>query len=141
MNDLERIRSWISTYPATDRLRSLTIDYYAPRQEDGIQPAGVEEISRREDLLGGITVVNQYNLGLFYVLDGDAPDSGEANAVWILGFQQWVQEQSIRRLAPVFGDEPAAERIQAGNGALYARDEDGTATYVLQLTAQFQKKY
>jgi len=141
MNDLERIRSWISTYPATDRLRSLTIDYYAPRQEDGIQPAGLEEISRREDLLGGITVVNQYNLGLFYVLDGDAPDSGEANAVWILGFQQWVQEQSIRRLAPVFGDEPAAERIQAGNGALYARDEDGTATYVLQLTAQFQKKY
>ena len=141
MNDLERIRSWISTYPATDHLRSLTIDYYAPRQEDGIQPAGLEEISRREDLLGGITVVNQYNLGLFYVLDGDAPDSGEANAVWILGFQQWVQEQSIRRLAPVFGDEPAAERIQAGNGALYARDEDGTATYVLQLTAQFQKKY
>ena len=48
MNDLERIRSWISTYPATDRLRSLTIDYYAPRQEDGIQPAGLEEISRRE---------------------------------------------------------------------------------------------
>lgn len=141
MNDLERIRSWISTYPATDRLRSLTIDYYAPRQEDGIQPAGLEEISRREDLLGGITVVNQYNLGLFYVLDGDTADGGEANAVWILGFQQWVQEQSIRRLAPVFGDEPAAERIQAGNGALYARDENGTATYVLQLTAQFQKKY
>lgn len=141
MNDLERIRSWISTYPATDRLRSLTIDYYAPRQEDGIQPAGLEELSRREDLLGGITVVNQYNLGLFYVLDSDAADGGEDNAVWILGFQQWVQEQSIRRLAPVFGDEPAAERIQAGNGALYARDENGTATYVLQLTAQFQKKY
>lgn len=141
MTDLERIRSWISTYPATDQLQSLEIDYYVPQRDDGIRPAGLEELSRTENVMGDITVENQYNFGLFYVLASGDGENTDANTEWILGFQQWIQEQSVRRLAPVFGDEPGTERIQACNGALYAGSEDGTVTYVLQLTVQFKKKF
>ena len=58
-----------------------------------------------------------------------------------MGLQQWVQEQSVRKLAPTFGDEPATERILAQNGALYDASEEGTATYIVQLTINFKKFY
>lgn len=99
-------------------------------------------MSRTEDILGNVTVVNQYNFGLYYVLEkalGD--DAGaELNAGWIMDFQEWVQEQSARGLAPRFGDE-GREIIRAQNGVLYEADEEGTATYMVQLSVQFKKNY
>lgn len=144
MSDLEKIRMWLSTYPGTDKLLDLWVDYYEPIPDSGnIAPAGLVEVSRNEDILGNVTVQNQYNFGLYYVLTKAVEDDVGAteNAEWIMGLQQWVQEQSIRKLAPTFGDEPATERILAQNGALYATDEEGTATYIVQLTIQFTKKY
>lgn len=144
MTDLERIRQWISTYPGMDRLQNTWIDYYVAEPDNGsIAPAGLVEISRNEDILGNVTVENQYNFGLYYVLTKAAGDDEGAatNAEWIMGLQQWIQEQSVRRLAPTFGDEPATERIQAQNGALYSADEEGTATYIVQLTIHFKKIY
>mgnify|MGYP003291649752 CR=1 FL=1 len=144
MSDLEKIREWISTYPGTERLQDLWVDYYAPAPDNGsIAPAGLVEVSRNEDILGNIVVENQYNFGLYYVLTkATADDTGATeNAEWIMGLQKWVQEQSIRKLAPIFGDEPATERILAQNGALYAADEEGTATYIVQLSIKFKKIY
>lgn len=144
MSDLEKIREWLSTYPGTDKLRDLWVDYYAPIPESGnIAPAGLVEVSRNEDILGNVTVQNQYNFGLYYVLTKAAEDDVGAteNAEWIMGLQQWVQEQSVRHLAPTFGDEPLYERIQAQNGAIFDADEEGTATYIVQLTVNFKKYY
>lgn len=144
MTDLEKLRQWLDTYPGMDRLQEIWIDYYTPDPDNGsIAPAGLVEISRTEDILGGITVENQYNFGLYYVLTKAAGDDEGAtmNAEWIMGLQQWIQEQSVQRLAPTFGDDPAIERIQAQNGALYAADEEGTATYIVQLTINFKKFY
>lgn len=144
MTDLEKIREWISTYPGMDRLQNTWIDYYAAEPDNGsIAPAGLVEISRSEDILGNVMVENQYNFGLYYVLTKAAGDDEGAatNAEWIMGLQQWIQEQSVLRLAPIFGDEPTTERIHAQNGALYATDEEGTATYIVQLTINFKKLY
>lgn len=63
------------------------------------------------------------------------------NADWLMSFQEWVQEQSVTGRAPAFGDEPRTEKIIAQNGVLYAADEEGTATYMVQLSVQFKKKY
>ena len=63
------------------------------------------------------------------------------NADWVMDFHNWVQEQSIRRLAPTFGDDPTTERIQAQNGVLYAADEEGTATYMVQLSVNYTRFY
>lgn len=144
MTDLERLKNWIATYPGYDILGSFQVDYTDRIPSNGgIFPSGLVEISRTEDILGNTTVQNQYNFGLYYVFLKDPGDDAGAqiNADWIMDFQMWVQEQSVRRLAPTFGDEPRTEKIQAQNGVLYAADEEGTATYMVQLSVNFTKKY
>lgn len=144
MSALEKIRNWIATYPGYDILGSFQVDYTDRIPSNGgILPSGLVEISRTEDIIGNVTVQNQYNFGLYYVFPKDPGDNAGAqiNADWIMDFQLWVQEQSVRRLAPVFGDEPRTERVQAQNGVLYDADEEGTATYMVQLSVNFTKKY
>lgn len=144
MSDLEKIRNWLSTYPGMSRLHDLRIDYYEANPDNGnIAPSGLVEVSRTEDILGNVTVENQYNFGLYYVLTKAADDDVGAteNADWVMEFQKWVQEQSIRHLTPTFGDEPSKETIKAQNGELYAADEEGTAIYLIQLSINFTKHY
>ena len=144
MSALEKIGNWIATYPGYDILGSFQVDYTDQVPSNGgIFPSGLVEISRSEDIIGNVTVQNQYNFGLYYVFPKDPGDDAGAqiNAAWIMDFQLWVQEQSVRRLAPTFGDDPRTERIQAQNGVLYGADEEGTATYMVQLSVNFTKKY
>lgn len=144
MTDLEKIRSWLLACPETERLQSFRVDYLTRDPESGsIRPSGLTELSRTEDLLGNVKVENQLSFGLYYVLNKSAEDDAgtQDNAQWVLGLQQWVQKQSIQHLAPTFGDEPQKERMTAQNGALYAENENGTATYLVQLTANFTKFY
>lgn len=144
MTDLDKIRNWIKTYPGTDRLRDLNVDYYAAEPDNGsIDPSGLVEISRTEDILGNVTVQNQYNFGLYYALTkAPGDDSGATdNAAWVMELQRWVQEQSIQHLAPTFGDDPKTEEIKAQNGSVFSADEEGTAVYVVQLSVNFKKYY
>ena len=105
-------------------------------------PSGLVEIERRSDLLGNVTVENQYNFGLYYVFEKAPEDDVGAtvNADWIMDFQEWVQAQSVTGAAPVFGDVPRDERIMAQNGVLYEATE-GLATYMVQLSVRFKKKF
>ena len=144
MSDIEKIRKWISTFPDHQKLNGFQVDYTDRIPNNGgIFPSGLVEISRTTDILGTVTVENQYNFGLYYVfLKAPGDDAGAVhNADWVMDFQKWVQEQSIRKLAPTFGDEPGTERIQAQNGVLYDADEEGTATYMVQLSINFTKIY
>ena len=63
------------------------------------------------------------------------------NADWLLDLQKWIQEQSIRKQAPIFGDEPKTETISAQNGKVDAADEEGTGVYSVQLSIEFTKIY
>ena len=144
MNDLERIKAWLTTYSGYDRLQRVTVDYLSSDPNTGsITPSGLVELSRVENMMGSVLVENQYCFGLYFVMAKTTGDDTNAveNAAWILGLQQWVQEQSIRRLAPTFGDEPATERMYAQNGVLYTDNNNGTATYRVELTATFKKYY
>lgn len=142
MTDLEKVRQWLGTYPGIIPMKGLKVDYFSPNPDNGsIDPSGLVEVSRTENILGNVTVENQYNFALYFVLLKAPEDDVGAteNADLIMDFQRWVQEQSVRHLVPTFGDEPTTERIQAQNGALYATDEEGTATYTVQLTINFKK--
>ena len=143
MNALEKIRAWLSTYPGTIPMQ-LQVDYAAPDPNKGsIDPSGLIEVSRTEDILGNITVENQLNFTLYFVfLKAPGDDAGATeNADMLLHFQRWVQEQSIRKLVPVFGDDPKTETVKAQNGSIYSAAEDGTAMYTVQLAVNFIKKY
>lgn len=142
--DLARVRQWIATFPGFDILGSFSCDYIDRIPAcGGVFPAGLVEISRTEDILGNVTVQNQYNFGLYYVLEKAPGDDGGAteNADWIMEFQRWVQAQSVQGRAPRFGNTGAREILRAQNGALYEAEDEGTATYLVALSVQFTKVY
>lgn len=144
MNALETVRDWLTTFPQFNVLTGFQVDYTDKiPSTGGILPDGLVELSRRQDIVGNVTVTNQYNFGLYYVFE-KAPndDVGAAeNADWIVDLQEWVQEQSATGAAPVFGDDPREERITAQNGTLMEANEEGTGVYVVQMSVRFIKKF
>lgn len=144
MTVLEKIRTWLDTFPGSDRVADMQVDYYESDPQNGsIAPAGLLEINRSEDILGNITVENQYNFALYYTFPKATDDDAGSteNAEWLISLQEWVQEQSLKRAAPVFGDVPKAEQIKAQNGCIYNVTEEGVAEYMVQLSVNFKKIY
>lgn len=142
MTALEKMRHFVESYPGADSFRGYKVDYTDQIPSNGgIFPSGLVEISRQTDITGSVTVTNQYNFGLYRIFAKPPGDDVTAtiNADWVMGLQEWVQEQSIARLAPVFGDVPHLERIMAQNGVLYDADDEGTAVYSVQISAQFTR--
>lgn len=140
-NNLAKLRNWIKTFPGFDILSAFRVDYTDQIPSNGgVFPAGLVEISRKADIVGNVTVTNQLNFGLYCVFPRAPGDDvgAQVNADWIADFQLWVQEQDIRGLAPVFGRR---QRIKAENGALYAADDSGTATYMVQLSVQYELEF
>lgn len=144
MTELEQIREWIKTFPDFDILSTFQVDYTDQIPANGgIYPAGLVEVNRKEDILGNVTVTNQLNFGLYYVFEkAPGDDTGaQVNADWIIKFQLWVQEQGVRGLIPRFGNTEEKQKAKAENGVMYAADEEGTATYMVQLSIQYQIFY
>lgn len=144
MSALETVRDWLATFPQSDVLSGFQVDFTDKIPgTGGILPDGLVEVSRKRDIVGNITVTNQYNFGLYYVFEKAPNDDvgAEKNADWIVDLQEWVQEQSAAGTAPVFGDDPLEERITAQNGTLLQADGEGTGIYVVRLSVQFIKKF
>lgn len=143
-SSLEKMRAFVGSYPDADILGQLSIDYTDQVPNcGGLFPSGLVEVRRRTDLLGNVSVDNQYNFALYTVLEKSPDEDYGAtyNAEWLMGFQEWVQEQSARGLAPSFGDEPREERITAQNGAIFSAEGEGTAVYAMQLSVTFTRNY
>ncbi len=145
MSDLEKLRAWLQTYPGADKLTDFQVDYTDQLPGSfGVFPAGLVEISRKENIWGDVTVRNQYNFALYLVLPkAPGDDVGAAvNADWVMDFQRWVQAQSVTHKAPTFGNvDTENETMSAQNGALYDADEEGLAMYMVSLQAVFQTEY
>ena len=144
MSALKKVIDWLITFPGNKRLQSFKVDYYTEDPGSAsVAPAGLVEISRSVDIIGNTQVNNQYNFALYYTFTkATTEDEGaQENAEWLLELQEWIQEQSILGLAPVFGDEPAVETIKAQNGSIYDATEEGVATYSVQLSVEFIKNY
>ena len=141
---LGKMRAFVGAFPYADVLAELAIDY-ADRIPDtaGLFPSGIVEVRRTKDLLGNVTVENQYNFALYAVMSkAPGEDAGATlNAEWVSAFQEWVQERSARGLAPTFGDEPRKERMTAQNGAIYSADPEGVAVYAIQISVSFTRHY
>lgn len=143
-NPLQTMRDFVAQFPDWDILSHLTIDYTDQVPDcAGLFPGGMVEISRHRDILGRAWVRNQYNFAL-YTNMAKAPDEdvgATLNADWVMAFQQWVQRQSMLGLAPTFGDVPREETLRAQNGAIYSADDEGTALYVIQISATYTTIY
>lgn len=143
MTALDKLKTWLGTYSGHDILSNFFVDYTDKVPSNGgVFPSGLVEVERSKDILGDVTVTNQYNFALYYVFE-KSPGGDEAvtNADWIEDFQGWVQAQSILGSAPSFGDETNTEKITAQNGVMYDSNDEGTAMYMVQLAVQFKKIY
>lgn len=142
MTALDKIQSWIKTFPQYDALSAFSVDYTgAEPANGGLMPSGLVEVSRTSDIFGNVTVTNQYNFTLYFVfLKSPGDDEGaEENAQWLMDFQDWVQAQSVTGAAPTFGDNKRPETMKAQNGMLLEADNEGTAVYTVNLSANFIK--
>ena len=87
MTDLEKIRNWLKGYPGAAPVQDLKVDYYSPDPNNGsIDPSGLIEVSRTVDIMGDVTVENQYNFALYFVLlkspDDDTGATEEGVAIY-----------------------------------------------------------
>ena len=112
VTELEKMRAFLLSYPAWEEGKLLYIDR-CDGGENGLFPEGVEEISRKRDVLGNTRV----HCRLRFLLYRSAAQRAE-DAAWLLGFQKWLAEKSIRGEAPHFGDVPSEERLRAEKGQL-----------------------
>lgn len=136
MTDIEKMRCWLQCFPGFDRLREFRVDLTHRKGENGgLFPGGLQELQRKTDICGGVTVRNRYVFGLYFVLE----DTGADNAQWLLELQNWIQEQSILGNGPVFGDRTV--RITAGKGALKDAQEDGVGLYAAEITVDWERQF
>lgn len=132
---LEKMRQWLETFPGWEG--TLQLDYVdAVPDSTGLYPRGLTELSRREDVLGNLTVRCRCD----FLLRRTAGQSAE-NAQWLLDFQSWVMEQDRLGLAPAFGDVPGTQQLRASEGRLDSHKQVGSALYTVQLSVEFTKFY
>ena len=135
MEMLEKMRAWLMGYPGWGD-RELCIDStQAEPGSCGLFPAGLEMVSRREDVLGNVAEMWRCHFLLRRIALRQ-----EVAAAWLLDFQDWVRSQSLQGLTPRFGDIPGQERMRAEKGKLLSVSQTGTGTYELKLTAEYMKE-
>ncbi len=136
MKDLEKMQSWLQTYP--DWEDNLQVDFLeAAPGNAGLFPEGLEIRSRQVDVLGNQQVSCRYRFTLYRQMPGQ--EDSAADALWLLDFQGWVQQQSAAGLAPRFGDLPEQEHLQAQKGSLQQSGQ--TKVYAVTLVADFVRYY
>ena len=135
---LEKLKQWLQTFPLWESDIRLQIDDTGVYPGNmGLYPCGVEELSRREDLLGTVTVRLRERYLLYRMVSGPRDDSSQ----WLQALQQWVQRQSAMGLTPVLGDVPDREGIRAEQGKLLSVSQSGQAKYSVRLTVEYEKQY
>lgn len=138
MTPLIKIKAWLETCPCFPEGFTLQLDCLdAVPGSKGLYAQGVEEISRREDVLGNVTVVNRMTF-LFYLVSCRGMEAQDREALW--QFRNWVQQQSLSGLAPRFGNVPREERIAVEKENLNSVSQNGTKKYAVTVTAQFTEK-
>lgn len=136
MEELEKVTGWLKTYPGWEGTLCVDVTDTVPGSS-GLYPKGLQELSRREDVLGNLCVRYRWSFSLHRV----AAQNPQDNARWLMEFQQWVARQSIQGKTPVFGDDPKQEIFRAGDGSLVNRSTGGSTGYTVLLTADFTKIY
>lgn len=110
----------------------------------GLWPRGVTVVTRRENLLGGVSLRCRAEFLLRLCLPLPPGDGRQAlrNAGRLLTLQEWVAVQSAAHRVPALGDGlPEGETLRAEDGRLERADAGGTARYTLRLLAEYTDIY
>ena len=128
MEQLEEVKSYLMGFPGWGDVL-LSVDTTASEPGScGLFPLGTEEISRREDVLGNVTL----GLRQTYALRRVAP-RGEEAALFMASLAEWIRSQP----APNLGINT---RVRGEKGRLASVGQTGAATYEMKIIAEFEKE-
>lgn len=133
MSELEKLQTWLKTFPLWDGSLSIDVTDAVPGGM-GLFPKGLQELSRREDVLGNLTVRYRWNFALHRNQTAQMQD----NAQWLMELQKWAANQCRQGLAPRFGDAAQHEQLRIYEGKLAYRKEGGSG-YTALLSVDFTK--
>lgn len=138
VQELETLKTWLETYPGWDSEVCRAEYTEGTPGNSGLFSQGLEEVSRREDVLGNLQVRCRRK---FRLLRMASSEQGQQQAQWMRDFEAWVQAQSAKGLCPRFGDDPHGAWIRAEKGKLAQIRQTGSHMYEVILTAEFTKYY
>ena len=141
---LPALRDFLAGAPALAEI-SLRVEDAGPAPgTGGLWPRGVTVLTRKEDVLGGVTLRCRAEFLLRLCLPLPPGDDRQAlrNAGRLLALQGWVARQSAAHALPRFGDGlPEGETLRAEEGRLEKADAAATARYTLRLLAEYTEIY
>lgn len=141
---LAALRDFLAAAPALQGIPLRIQDAGPAPGTGGLWPQEVTVRSRKEDVLGRVTLGCRAEFLLRLCLPLPPGDDAAAlrNAGRLLALEGWVAAQSAAHALPVFGSGlPEAETLQAENGKLERVDAGGTARYTLRLRAEYTEIY
>ena len=122
-NALAALRDFLTAAPALQGIPLRIQDAGPAPGTGGLWPQGVTVLTRKEDVLGGVTLRCRAEFVLRLCLPlAPGDDAGAlANAGRLLTLEGWVAAQSAAHTLPVFGDglpggDPAGGKRQTGTG-------------------------
>ena len=131
---LQEIKKWLLSFPGWQGI-PIYVEYTHAQPENlGLFSGGLQELERKTDILGNVTVKNQWQFTLRWVCAGQLSNQEQSQV--LQQFQQWVQRQSVLGLAPIPGQDT---RWYAGKGKLESGSQTGTGVYAVGLTVEYTK--
>lgn len=143
MSRIEQMREFIAKCPYMNRFSERYVDWTDSESVNyGIMPTGESILRIDEDVCGNKTKYKQANFALYarnFTID-DIARLESAN--FLEDFTNWIEEQSDKKTAPRFGDDPEEENMTAQNGMLFRMSENGVSgLYQIQIQCFFTKRY
>ena len=127
MEQLELVRQWLLRFPQWGQ-KPLAVDCTGPKPGScGLFPVGLEQIRRRENVLGVVT----YRYRRQFLLRR-AACRGEDGAAWIMALEDWVS----RNPGPGLGADCI---VRAEKGRILKTDAQ-IATYEVKLTIEYTEE-
>ena len=141
LNDL---RAFLAQAPALAEIPLRVEEAGSEPGTGGLWPRGVTVVTRKEDVLGGVTLRcrAEFLLRLCLPLPPGDDDQAVRNAGRLLALEGWVAALSAAHTLPRFGTGlPEGETLRAQDGRLEGTDLVGTARYSLRLLAEYTEIY
>ena len=127
---MEVLKTWLSTWPGWGDTQLTMGQLQLLPNRAGLFLMDRQQKSWQKDLQGNVECL--LRLGFRLLLCGDWSQR-------LPQLQNWIEEQSARGLAPVFGCRPHRERILQGQGRLEKIPLPGLPLYRLDLWVEFTK--
>ena len=141
---LPALRDFLAGAPALSDLTLRVEDAGPAPGTGGLWPRGVTVLTRKENLLGGVSLRCRAEFLLRLCLPLPPGDDARAvhNAGRLLALQSWVASKSAAHALPAFGSGlPEGETLRAQDGRLETADAGGTARYTIRLLAEYTEVY